>query len=401
MRPFLSGHGRPSSIWTGPRLLAAALLRASPPSKSNHNGRDVFVNIKNQVRKLLCLEAVWSFRLGGSLWVLFLGLRGFSMAQIGLAEGFLHLVSLFGEVPSGLAADLLGRKKVLALSQGLFVLSAAMMLLSQTFYGVLLAMALEALGYNMASGTREALTYDSLLEAGEENYYLTLSSRQNMLYRGGSALATLLAGAALTLGWRASYAIDMLFSLAGVALAASLTEPVVHTKEEETPGTWKDYVKATVYFLRRDRSAVWLMLFNAVVGAAAILLGFYLQDALPRAGAPAGLLGPLLLMKGLGGVIGSRLAAPLGGLKRRRGWGICTAMVAGGFLLASTGNFLLMALAGLLAAVGDDGLELQVGEELNRRFPSSQRATLLSVSSLCFSLTMVVLSPLGGILVGS
>ena len=74
MRPFLSGHGRPSSIWTGPRLLAAALLRASPPSKSNHNGRDVFVNIKNQVRKLLCLEAVWSFRLGGSLWVLFLAL---------------------------------------------------------------------------------------------------------------------------------------------------------------------------------------------------------------------------------------------------------------------------------------------------------------------------------------
>lgn len=359
------------------------------------------MNIKNQVRKLLCLEAVWSFRLGGSLWVLFLGLRGFSMAQIGLAEGFLHLVSLFGEVPSGLAADLLGRKKVLALSQGLFVLSAAMMLLSQTFYGVLLAMALEALGYNMASGTREALTYDSLLEAGEENYYLTLSSRQNMLYRGGSALATLLAGAAFTLGWRASYAIDMLFSLAGVALAASLTEPVVHTKEEETPGTWKDYVKATVYFLRRDRSAVWLMLFNAVVGAAAILLGFYLQDALPRAGAPAGLLGPLLLMKGLGGVIGSRLAAPLGGLKRRRGWGICTTMVAGGLLLASTGNFLLMALGGLLAAVGDDGLELQVGEELNRRFPSSQRATLLSVSSLCFSLTMVVLSPLGGILVGS
>ncbi len=51
---------------------------------------------------------------------MFLGLRGFSLAEIGLAEGFFHLVSILGELPSGLAADLLGRKRVLAASQGLF-----------------------------------------------------------------------------------------------------------------------------------------------------------------------------------------------------------------------------------------------------------------------------------------
>ena len=45
---------------------------------------------------------------------MFLGLRGFSLAEIGLAEGFFHLVSILGELPSGLAADLLGRKRVLA-----------------------------------------------------------------------------------------------------------------------------------------------------------------------------------------------------------------------------------------------------------------------------------------------
>ena len=80
-------------------------------------------------------------------------------------------------------------------------------------------------------------------------------------------------------------------------------------------------------------------------------------------------------------------------------WGLPVAAVAAGVGLAFGDGYFLMALGGFLAGMGDDALELQVEEELNRRFPSSQRATLISVSSLCFSLTMVILSPLGGFLV--
>lgn len=360
------------------------------------------VNLKSQIRKLLLLEALWSFRLGGGLWVMFLGLRGFSLAEIGLAEGVFHLVSLLGELPSGLAADLLGRKRVLAASQGLFGLSAVTMLLSEGFGGVLLSMGLCALGYNLASGTREALTYDSLLQMRREGEYLPLAARQNMVYRGGDVLVTLLAGLALGLGWRVSYGLDVAFSLAGMTLAASLTEPEVHASEgEETPRSLGAYVRETARFLRLDLGAVGLMYFNAIVGAAATLTGFYLQDALPRAGTPAALLGPLLLLKGIGGILGSKLASGLGKRPRWLGWGLPTAAVMVGGGLALGGGYLPMALGGLLAGMGDDALELQVGEELNRRFPSEQRATLISVSSLCFSLTMAVLAPLGGMWAGS
>lgn len=355
------------------------------------------VNLKNQIRKLLLFEALWSFRLGGGLWVMFLGLRGFSLAEIGLAEGVFHLVSLMGELPSGLAADLLGRKRILAASQGLFGLSAAAMLLSGSFAGVLLSMGLSALGYNLASGTREALTYDSLLQMGREGEYLPLAARQNMVYRGGDVLVTLLAGAALTLGWRISYALDVAFSLVGMTLAASLTEPEVRPRGEDSPRSLGAYLRETIRFLRLDRGAMGVMLFNAVVGAAATLTGFYLQDALPRSGTPAVLLGPFLLLKGIGGILGSRLASGLGKQPRWFGWGLPVAVVLAGGGLALGGGYLRLALGGLLAGMGDDALELQVGEVLNRRFSSEQRATLVSVSSLCFSLTMVVLSPLGGI----
>ncbi|MCQ4772085.1 hypothetical protein NE579_16960, partial [Intestinimonas massiliensis] len=54
-----------------------------------------------------------------------------------------------------------------------------------------------------------------------------------------------------------------------------------------------------------------LMLYNALVGALATLLRFFLQDGLIRAGASPALLGPLLLAIELCGVAGARLALPL------------------------------------------------------------------------------------------
>ncbi|WP_337574444.1 MFS transporter [Fournierella sp.] len=73
------------------------------------------MQIKHQLRALYLLEAVSGFGLAQVIWVVLLAGRGFSLAQIGLAEGFFHLVSFLCEVPSGMAADLLGRRRTLAL----------------------------------------------------------------------------------------------------------------------------------------------------------------------------------------------------------------------------------------------------------------------------------------------
>ena len=60
-------------------------------------------------------------------------------------------------------------------------------------------------------------------------------------------------------------------------------------------------------------------------------------------------------------------------------------------------SFLPVLLAsGLAAGLLDDALQLVSDRRLNSRFPSAQRATLVSVSSLIFSLFMIPLSPLFG-----
>ena len=56
----------------------------------------------------------------------------------------------------------------------------------------------------------------------------------------------------------------------------------------------------------------------------------------------------------------------------------------------------MMIAGGFAANVFDDLLQVRTDALLNDRFPSSQRATLLSVSSMCFSMVMIVMSPLAG-----
>ena len=84
-------------------------------------------SLPRQKRALLLLEWCTAFRPAGSIWVLLLALRGFSLVEIGTAEGLFHVVSLCCELPSGLLADVMGRKRTLVASFAMFLISALLM----------------------------------------------------------------------------------------------------------------------------------------------------------------------------------------------------------------------------------------------------------------------------------
>ena len=74
-------------------------------------------NIKKQVGKLYGITAIGYFQIAGASWVALLAARGFSLIEIGIIESIFHAVSICFEVPSGVAADVFGRKKTLVISQ--------------------------------------------------------------------------------------------------------------------------------------------------------------------------------------------------------------------------------------------------------------------------------------------
>lgn len=361
-----------------------------------------YFSLPRQKRALMLLEWSTGFKPAGSVWVLLLALRGFSLVEIGTAEGLFHVVSLCCELPSGLLADVLGRKRTLVASYTMFFISALLMAVSRGFGGACLSLAFSAIGYNLQSGTREAITYESMLQVGREADYLKFSSLQNGVYRFSDGGAMLLAGATVLLGWRTAYLLDACISLIGLSAALSLTEPVCSGREASSvsvgalPGALRDTILGAWALLRTDRTAVEIMLVNALVGACATLTRFFLQQRIEAAVTVPALLGPALFALSLGG----GLAGLLTGRLDRLPYGRAAAFTGCGVAvcaLAARGDFLPVLLAsGLAAGLLDDALQLVSDKRLNVRFPSSQRATLVSVSSMAFSLYMIPLSPLFG-----
>lgn len=352
-------------------------------------------------QKLVLLLLEWSvgFRPAGSVWVLLLALRGFSLVEIGLAEAVFHAVSFCCELPSGLLADVLGRKWTLTASHVMFVLSTLLMVSSQGMAGVCLSLAVSALGYNLESGTREAITYESMLQAGQEAGYLQFSSLQNGVYRFSAGGAMLLAGATVLLGWRRAYLVDTAIALIGLLAALTIIEPLREAPSitlRMIPTALADTVRGAWTLLCSDKTAVRIMVCNALVGACATLTGFYLQEKVEAAVTVPALLGPALFVLGLGGGLAGLLTGHLDRLSYPKAvvlTGIGVLLCA----LAARGICLPVLMAsGLVAGLLDDSLQLVSDKHLNDRFSSAQRATLISVSSMVFSIFMIPLSPLFG-----
>lgn len=353
--------------------------------------------IRNQITRLLVLSGLSSFQLAGASWVALLAARGFSLVEIGLAESCFHAASLLFELPSGVIADVFGRKKSLVMSQLMFVLSALCMAFADRLPGVCLALALDAWGYNFASGAREALAYDGLKADGQEDRYLDFSARELSIYRIGNASAILCAGLALRLGFRAAYLLDAVLGLVALAMACGLHE--VKTEERaftsSVPARIAECFRKSLGFLVHNIPAVRVMLANALVGAFSILTVFFLQAQLPAAGVEEAMLGPVLFIISLGGAIGARLSSRL---KVKYGWALalCGSGAVIGALCGASKLPAVMCAGGFMANLLSDLLEVRTDALLNDRFPSGQRSTLLSAASLVFSLVMIVLSPLAG-----
>lgn len=358
-----------------------------------------------QLRLLYLNTSLGAFQIAGASWVALLAARGFSLVEIGFAESVFHVASLLFEVPSGVISDVFGRKKSMVLSQCMMLVSSLLMLVSDSMAGVLPAMVFSAFGYNFASGTRESLAYETLKAEGREAEYDGYASTDMMLYTFFSSLATLCAGAALALGYRRAYLVDIglgvvclmsALRLRDVGYAAAGEEGGKNGPEETV---WKKIFQCfreSVRFLLHSRKAMELILLNAAVGAAATLLRFFLQARLTEKGLPDAMLGPALFFMGLGGAAGARLILHCKSWSYGRVFAVSAIAVAGCVAAALLPVPAVMVFGGFLSALFDNFLQVRSDVRLNEMVPAGQRATLISVSSLCFSGVMIVLSPLFG-----
>ena len=164
--------------------------------------------IKKQISKLYMASILGNLSLTGA-WVAILAARGYSLIKIGIAETVFHIFSLTFEIPSGVFADVFGRKQMLVVSSIMRVIGSICMICSKNLTMVCVAIACFAVSYNFSSGSGDALAYDSLKLVGEEVRYERYASNQLILYRLCNGISTLCAGFALFVGYKIAYASEI------------------------------------------------------------------------------------------------------------------------------------------------------------------------------------------------
>lgn len=363
------------------------------------------LNIKKQISRLYASSVLGNLSLTGA-WVAILAARGYNLVEIGFAETVFHITSLIFEIPSGVLADVFGRKNMLIVSSVMRMIGNIIMILSCNLLMVCMAIAFHAVSYNFSSGSGDALAYDSLKMYEREEYYETYASNQMVIYRLCSGISTLCAGFALFIGHKLAYGADILIGIVQIWNLSSLCEAGIRQHDGYSEKSMIASIRkelttcfiTSISFLKNARKAFFLMFCNSLVGAVDILLLFFLQAKLTWTGMPNLALGFALFFMEMGGILGAKIILKCKRMRYRNVFAVTALLVLGGVLVEHSGMYLVMTAGGFIAALSDDALQVRTNTLLQDMFPSEQRATLISIESFTFSMIMIVLSPLAGIL---
>lgn len=362
-------------------------------------------NLKRQTGFLYLFEAMLSFRMIDAVWVIFLLERGYSLTQVGLAEGVMHMTSMVCEIPTGMAADLFGRKRTLMLAGLAGMCSGILMGLDGWSGWIYVGMMFSALSYNLASGTQEAIVYDSLLEQKQESQYRKVWSGINVAGRISRAAACALSPAAIMLGYRYTYGITAMLCLAAAVLMIWVHEPIVteaqrNRKKYRLCEAWeriRKHALDTLRFMRSHPRTMCKIFADAAISCPCYLILMYLQEHLVNCGWPKSLIGIPILLISVAGAAGSYLSGRYSMTIRKT---VLVCGLAGGIGTFLAGSSMIpVILLGACAVQICEGFSfIVISENVNRDFTSDQRATLVSVDSMMYSLLMVAASPVTGYL---
>lgn len=334
------------------------------------------------------------------IWVLYLGFMGMSLTQIGLLEGIYHATSILCEVPSGAAADLLGRRRVMIAGRLCVFVSCLFMLFGKGFMAFALSFIIQAFGNNLNSGSEEALIYDSMKTLGREEDYLRVCGRTNTIIEISSALATVLGGVLAEFSFFACYVTaSVLAALAILPVAAMKEPPAAEPREAESSGILalvKRHFITSYRILAGSRRLTGLILFFNLLEVAGTVLFFYSQEYFHGMGLNKIEISLIMLLAGALSTAGAFFSDRI--YRRMKeavkpAAALVIALAIGGYFFC---NLWVSILCFGISSFVTAALYPLRSSQVNQLIPSKQRATLISVDSLVFSVGMMLVFPAVG-----
>jgi len=276
--------------------------------------------MKETMRIYLTLRflSLFGLSLSSATYVIFLQSRGLNLFEANLMNVACWLTLCLFQIPTGLLADVFGRKLSFLISCLLLSVDGIIYGSSYTMAGFILSEILAALGLTFASGAFEAWVVDRLKEQGYTGTQKMITTRSQIAAQAGSILGGVtggfLGGINLSLPW---YTMSGVFMLVGVYALLAMKENFT-----TNPDRAKDRLlqlrttfHSSLRFLRQSKTLHFVLAIDVVMACAMQPLNMFWQPYFKQVFGETELLGFLKAGIALSIMAGAFLVMRWGGVQ--------------------------------------------------------------------------------------
>lgn len=350
--------------------------------------------------KFYVFQFVLNFQLWWPIWVLYLTeKRGLTLGQVTLMDVPFWLSIMLLQIPAAAIADRWGRKPTLLASA--LCLSAAVTLfgLASSFPLLLLSYLVWGTSLSLLFGTESAFLYDTLKALGREEDYSRMYGRAWGLVTAATLGGTLL-GAPLAA--ETDLALPILLSAAIASLAVLVALAFAEPKIEGAVRrhlTYTQVIRESVQIVRRQPAVRYGILFFGLIAIGSTAPIFFFQPFLREHDIGLGAVGFWQTPSRIAGIIGAvaayRIIAFAG---ERQTFYLMPLVIVLSYVALAAWDSLYAQVAFISINFVAFVSQPAVTDYLNRRVPTEQRATVISLTNLVRSAILIPVAPLLGAL---
>ncbi len=357
-------------------------------------------NLQSNIWKYYLYHFLLDLQLWYPIWVIYLTEeRGFSLTKVTLVDVPFWLAVILLQIPAAALADRWGRKPMLIMSAGSLAVAVTLFGLAESFPLLLFSYLIWGVSYSFLYGTESAFIFDSLKAIGREGEYTKIYGRA-----WGLATAAILGGTLLgaPLAEATSLPVPILVSGGIAALAAVSALTFVEPKRSgRSLGaiSYGQIVRESAHILRRSRHVRYGVLFYGLMTVGFVGPWFFLQPFLLDHNVDVGDSGFWQTPTRIAGIVGAiaahQILISFG--EKRVFFAMPVAVICSFLLLGFWDSIYAVAAFPVLFFVVQLS-QPAITDYLNRRVPSEQRATVLSLTNLIRSMVIMPVAPIFGLL---
>lgn len=359
------------------------------------NKKNVFFE-RNVILSYLTSALMWG-RFFIPVLALFYIASQVSLPEFSIIMAVFALSTFLLEIPTGVLADIIGKKKTLILSRLMYVIEVFLIAFFNGFWTFLIAKIISGIGVSLSSGTDSALLYDSLKRMKKEKDYKRVSGVRYYISYISQAIVFTIGSFLFAINYKLPAKLSLIPLVIGLFLTFFLTEPYHNNKKLSLRDSWNHLKEGLRLFWNNPYLKYLAMLTFAISSCVSIMLSIsaaFFKEIL----VPLSIIGLLATVASIISAFSSKQAHKWE-LKLGENRSLFFVQIA--IILSVFGMSLMIPYYGVLfymiipLIAGFFGV--LISDYANKNVDTSHRATMLSINNMFGNIGSTIIFPLIGL----